>query len=589
VRQTLIRVLADAQIAVTPMGTPVVAPALIVVHARFTITNFCKTTPAPRRLAPTRKPASSMPATFSTLLARSRAAASGAHGAEQFDTMLPRSLSPRVRHRAAPTETSRMKLFEVLAHDIAESILNGVLQPGDRLPSVRQACASRDISPSTVFRAYYVLEAQGLIEARERSGYFVAVGTRRCPPEPEPEPAPSPDADSLPLAVSDGVFAVLETTMVRDVVPLGSAFPSPSLFPMATLARMMSRSVQTLDPWATLDDLTPGSARLRRQIALRYLIDGLQVHTDDIIITNGALEALNLCLMAVTRPGDTVLIESPTFYAALQSIERNGLHAIAVPTHPREGIDLAATERALERHRPKACWLMTNFQNPLGSLMPDEKKRALVELLARYQVPLIEDDVYGELYFGAKRPMPAKAFDQHGLVMHCSSFSKCLAPGYRVGWVAAGRFARQVARHKLSTTLTTCAPAQGALALYLEQGGYDRHLRLLRRTLETQQTAFMDAVARHFPAGTRATRPKGGYFLWLEMALGVDALQVHQQALAHKISVAPGPIFSPHAGFAHCLRLNYGHPWEPRIDAALAVLGKIVSDAQCRAAGTRSG
>ncbi|MDC8757095.1 PLP-dependent aminotransferase family protein [Janthinobacterium fluminis] len=471
-----------------------------------------------------------------------------------------------------------MKLYEALAHEISQSILDGVLRPGDRLPSVRQACTSRNISPSTVFQAYYVLEAQGLIQARERSGYFVSVSARSLPPEPDA--ASLPDEDAVHLDVSERVFEVLKSTMTRDVVPLGSAFPSPLLFPMAKLARMMARSVQNLDPWATVDDLTPGNARLRRQIALRYLIDGLHVQTDDIVVTNGALEALNLCLMAVTRPGDAVLIESPTFYAALQSIERNGLQAIAVPTHPREGIDLAAAERALERHRPKACWLMTNFQNPLGSLMPDEKKRALVKLLARYQVPLIEDDVYGELYFGDKRPTPAKAFDHEGLVMHCSSFSKCLAPGYRVGWVAAGRFARQVAQHKLTTTLNTSAPTQGALALYLESGGYDHHLRLLRHTLARQQAAFMESVARHFPEGTRATRPKGGYFLWLELPAGVDALHVHRQALAQGISVAPGPLFSAQPDFKHCLRLNYGHIWDARVDAALATLGRLVAAAQ---------
>ncbi|WP_317204490.1 PLP-dependent aminotransferase family protein [Janthinobacterium sp.] len=468
-----------------------------------------------------------------------------------------------------------MKLYETLASDISESILSGVLRLGDRLPSVRQACASRGVSPSTVFQAYYLLEAQGLIQSRERSGYFVSVSAQRLPPEPET--ASLPDEAALPLDVSERVFEVLESTMKRDVVPFGSAFPSPLLFPMARLARMMSSSVQSLDPWASVDDLTPGNARLRRQLALRYLIDGLHVHADDIVVTNGALEALNLCLQAVTRPGDAVLIESPSFYGSLQAIERQGLQAIAVPTHPREGMDLAAAERALERHRPKACWLMTNFQNPLGSLMPDEKKRDLVRLLARYQVPLIEDDVYGELYFGDKRPAPAKAYDTEGLVMHCSSFSKCLAPGYRVGWVAAGRFARQVARHKLTSTLTTCAPAQGALALYLEKGGYDHHLRLLRHKLAAQQAAFSDAVARHFPAGTRVTRPKGGYYLWVEMPAGVDALQVHRAALAQGISVAPGPIFSPQADFAHCLRLNYGHLWDARAEAALATLGQIVA------------
>ena len=472
-----------------------------------------------------------------------------------------------------------MKLYEALARDISESILQGVLGPGDRLPSVRQTCANRNVSPSTVFQAYYMLEAQGLIQSRERSGYFVAVagggGAGSLLP-PEPDTASRPDEAAAPLAVSERVFEVLESTMKRDVVPFGSAFPSPLLFPLARLARMMRSSVQELDPWASVDDLTPGNARLRRQLALRYLIDGLHVPVEDIIVTNGALEALNLCLAAVTRPGDAVLIEAPSFYASLQAIERQGLQAIAVPTHPREGMDLAAAERALERHRPKACWLMTNFQNPLGSTMSDQKKQQLVQLLTRYQVPLIEDDVYGELYFGGKRPSPAKAFDTEGLVMHCSSFSKCLAPGYRVGWVAAGRYARQVARHKLTSTLTTCAPAQAALALYLEQGGYDRHLRLLRHKLADQQAGFIEALGRHFPAGTRVTRPKGGYFLWVELPDNVDALTVHRVALAHGISVAPGPIFAPQADFGNCLRLNYGHEWDARAEAALATLGQIV-------------
>lgn len=476
-----------------------------------------------------------------------------------------------------------MKLYEALARDISDSILRGVLRPGDRLPSVRQTCASRGVSPSTVFEAYYQLEAQGLIVSRERSGYFVSVRAGRLPPEPET--ASAPDAGSHPLAVSDRVFDVLESIMLRNVVPLGSAFPSLDLFPMARLGRMMSASVNDLDLWSGVDDLTPGNARLRRQIALRYLIDGLHVPTEDIIITNGALEALNLCLMALARPGDSVLIESPAFYGSLQAIERQGLNAIAVPTHPREGMDLGAAEQALERHRPKACWLMTNFQNPLGSLMPDEKKRDLVRLLARYQVPLIEDDVNGELYYGEQRPAPAKRYDTAGLVLHCSSFSKCLAPGYRVGWVAAGRYARQVARHKLTSTLTTCAPAQGALALYLEKGGYDRHLRQLRHKLATQQGQFIDAVARYFPEGTRSTRPKGGYFLWLELPGGVDALQVHAQALAEGISVAPGPLFSPQPAFGHCLRINYGQLWDERTEAAMATLGRIVTRMACSTAG----
>ena len=243
----------------------------------------------------------------------------------------------------------------------------------------------------------------------------------------------------------------------------------------------------------------------------------------------------------MTQPGDAVIVESPTFYAALQSLERNHLHAIEVATHPREGIDLQALEAAILRHRPRACWLMTNFQNPLGSLMPDDKKEALVRLLAQHDVALIEDDVYGELYFGENRPRPAKAFDRDGIVMHCSSFSKTLAPGYRVGWVAAGRYTRQIMRNKLTTSLATAAPTQAAIAAYLEKGGFDRHLRQFRQALAQQQGELLQAIARYFPKGTRATRPAGGYFVWVELPPHIDTLKLHRAALGHGIEYRAGP------------------------------------------------
>lgn len=468
-----------------------------------------------------------------------------------------------------------MKRYEALAEEIAQSIRTGVMKLGDRLPSVRTASSSRGVSPATVFEAYYLLEARGLVRARERSGYYVIAGAKALPPEPEIS-LPS-SGESTVVDVSNLVFDVLESAKVRDVVPLGSAFPSPLLFPLQRLGRSMASSVQVMDPWSTVDDLTPGNPSLRRQIALRYLADGLHVHTDEIVITNGALEALNLCLQAVARPGDSVIVESPTFYAALQALERLGLNAIEVPTHPRDGIDLDALALVLTRHQPKACWLMTNFQNPLGSLMSDEKKQTLVSLLAAHEVPLIEDDVYGELYFGSKRPVSAKAFDTKGLVMHCSSFSKCLAPGYRIGWAAPGRFSKDVTRLKLTTTLSASAPAQAALADYLEKGGYDKHLRQLRHALSVQQSAMIQAVVRNFPKGTKATRPSGGYFLWIELPGNVNTLDIHRQALSLGISVAPGPMFSAHRGFTNCLRLNYGHPWTPRTEEALLTLGRLVN------------
>ncbi|MFY9260828.1 MAG: PLP-dependent aminotransferase family protein [Gallionella sp.] len=467
-----------------------------------------------------------------------------------------------------------MKRYEQLAEDIARSIQQGTLGRGERLPSIRLASAARKVSPSTVFQAYYLLEARGLISARERSGYFVSGGAAGLPQLPEP--SLSVEVEATEVDVSNLVFEVLESTRTRKVVPLGSAFPSPLLFPMARLAKTMSSCVQSMSPWLSVEDISPGDENLRRQIALRYLIDGLHVPAEEIVITNGALEALNLCLQSVTKPGDAVLVSSPTFYAALQSIERLGLRAIEIPNHPRDGIDLNALARALERHNPRACWLMTNFQNPMGSLMSDDKKKELVALITRFNVPLIEDDVYGELYFGDQRPRPAKAFDTAGLVMHCASFSKCLAPGYRVGWAAPGRYAKTVERLKLTSTLATSVPAQITLASYLKKGGYDKHLRNLRHNLLLQQIQFVEAIEHYFPEGTCLTPPSGGYFLWVKLPDGVNALTLHRAALNAGISIAPGPMFSAHQDYANYIRLNYGHLWGVEMEGAIARLGKLI-------------
>lgn len=477
-----------------------------------------------------------------------------------------------------------MKRYEQLADELASSIRTGAMKLGDRLPSVRQVSTSRGVSASTVFEAYYLLEARGLVRARERSGYFVTAGATSLPPEPDIESGF--DTASLPVEVSELVFSVLESVKTRSVVPLGSAFPSPLLFPLPRLARSLAYGARMMDPWTTVDDITPGNADLRRQIALRYLADGVLVTLDDIVITNGALEALNLCLQVVAKPGDSVVVESPTFYGALQALENLGLKAIEVPANPRDGIDMGMLAQVLEIHKPAACWLMTSFQNPLGSLMPDEKKRALVKLLAAHAVPLIEDDVYGELYFGKKRPLPAKAFDQDGMVLHCSSFSKSLAPGYRLGWAIPGRFRQSVSRLKLMRTLAVAAPVQEGIADYLAKGGYDRHLRQLRHALSQQQISLASAVLRHFPLGTRATRPEGGYFMWVELPKGIDTLALQCEANALDISIAPGPMFSARAAFKNCVRLNYGHPWTPAFDTAVATLGRLanVQHAKAKAA-----
>src|SRR5574343_320832 len=406
-----------------------------------------------------------------------------------------------------------MSRYQELASQTEQLIADGVLRAGDRLPSVRQACRIHTVSPITVTQAYYLLESRGLVEARPKSGYFVRARLGRNLHEPEMS---HPLGGSTQLQVSDFIFQILDSVRDPAVVPLGSSFPSPYLYPLDKLGRFLANAARRFDPLATVTDLPPGNEELRRQLALRYLAQGAAVSPQEIIVTAGAMEGLNLCLQAVTQPGDLIAIESPTLYAGLQASERLGLKVIEIPSHPREGVSLSALDEALRHHPIKACLFMLNFANPTGSRVSDENKKALLELLRRYDVPLIEDDVYNELHFGAQAPLCSKAEDKTGLVMHVSSFSKCLAPGYRIGWVAAGRYASRIQRQKLSSSLATTVPVQIALAEYLKHGGLENHLRHLRQKLALQEVEMVQAVERHFPTGTKLARPQGGYFLWLE-------------------------------------------------------------------------
>jgi len=468
-----------------------------------------------------------------------------------------------------------MKRYERLASQIGDLIRRGDLPPGTRIPAVRAACDAYGVSPSTVFRAYYLLESQGLIVARPRSGYFVLAA---APGAPLHGAASTPNEPSKSVNISELVFEVLHSIKDTHTVALGSAFMSPTVFPMQRLGRSCASVNRSTDLAKMVAALPPGDDALRRQIALRYLMAGMVVHVDEIIITSGALDALTLSLQVLTHAGDEIAIEKPTFYAALQAIQRLQLKVVEIPVHPVEGHDMEALAQALDRRSIRACWFMTSFQNPTGATLSDTKKQTLVELLAKYEVPLIEDDVYSELRFGSAPIRPAKFFDRQGLVLHCGSFAKSLAPGYRIGWAAAGRFAEQLERAKWMTTLSASVPAQRAIADYLEHGGYDRFLRKLRRELAAQQATMLGAIDRYFPAQSTATRPDGGYFTWVELPRHVDSLRLFEAALERGISFAPGPMFSASGEFRHHIRLNYGYPWSPEIERAMATLGELAQD-----------
>jgi len=467
-----------------------------------------------------------------------------------------------------------MKRYAALAQTIADAIRRGDLAAGARIPTIRAACRAYRVSPSTVFRAYYTLESEGLIVARARSGYFVANLEDkhvRFGHDPPRKPAAAQAGDDDPL------FRLLDSLKHEDIVPLGSAFASYSLFPMSSLWRYVASAARSMDRTNLLSGLPPGNDALRRQIALRYLNAGAALPMDEIIITTGALEALTLSLQALTRPGDIVAIERPAFYAVLQAVQRLHLKAVEIPVDPRTGLDLDALAEALDTHPVRACWFMTSFHNPTGATLTDERKHALIDLLASRGVPLIEDDVYGELHFGTTPTRPAKLYDNSGLVLHCGSFSKCLAPGFRIGWVAAGRYVRQIRQAKGASAPAADVPAQMAISSYLRDGAYDRFLRKLRRNLAAHQAQMLAAVRAYFPDGTEVFAPRGGYFLWIELTPRVDAMHLFGDAMESGVSIAPGPIFSATGGFRRYLRLNYGRPWTPAVERAMETIGTLAA------------
>jgi DNA-binding transcriptional MocR family regulator len=467
------------------------------------------------------------------------------------------------------------KLYERVAAHISAAIESGALRPGDRLPSVRRLSQQHRVSVSTVLQAYAQLEAGGVLEARPQSGHYVRAP--RALPEPR---ATRPPQETSPVNLSSLVVGIYSTCGYDDAgaVGFGAAYTPFSLLPTRQLGRLFVAAAREAAHGGAEYDAPPGHLPLRQQIARRSLEWGSALSPDDFIITCGATEGLNLSLMAVARRGDTIAIESPTFFGILQMLEAHGLRALEIPTDPQDGMQLDALETGLKRHRVAAVLAVSNFSNPLGSCMPDANKEKLVGMLARREIPLIEDDVFGDLHHGPTRPRVAKSFDRRGLVLSCGSFSKTLAHGYRVGWVAPGRFQDRVQLLKFSQTVATTTIPQRAIARFLEGGGYDRHLRTLRRKLAESMHRVGAGVAEHFPAGTRISQPKGGTVLWVELPRKVSALELHRRALAEGISIAPGPIFSARQRLSNFIRLSTAQEWNGRVEAALVRLGQLATE-----------
>lgn len=465
--------------------------------------------------------------------------------------------------------------YQTVEKHIMNMIGSGALGLGDKLPSLRSLSSKLGMSISTVNQAYLELERKAIIESRPRSGFFVRQKSTRLP---RTETAPTPMEKPRPVTRIGLIQTVLEAVGSDDWVALDVVAPGRELLPLKELSRITAAVVRDEPALAMGYSPIPGDPQLIRQIAYRSMEHGIPAAPDDPIITAGCLEALYIALRSVCRPGDTVLIQSPTYYCFLQLLETLGLRAIEIPSDPENGVSPEALHHALNTFDISACVLAPNFNNPDSSLTPETAKREIVTMLAERNIPLIEDDVSTDIHFGPKRPGTFKQHDSKGLVILCSSFSKTIAPGYRVGWMLPGRFRQKALAIKATTNVSSSAPAQMAIAEYLRQGRMERHLKKLRTALEKQMDTMQFHLGRHLPDGTRVSHPTGGAVLWLELPKPVDTVELFFQARDKNVGIAPGAVFSTQDKFSNYVRVTYGSPWSDEIEAAVKKLGALVRE-----------
>ncbi|NML68635.1 PLP-dependent aminotransferase family protein [Chryseobacterium sp. RP-3-3] len=465
---------------------------------------------------------------------------------------------------------SKEFIYTEIADGIASQIRNGVLKAGDRLPSVRMMCQEHHVSMNTAKRVFLELESQSLIESKPQSGYFVSRLMSVKLPLPEvSRPSLIANNDEPDELIS----RVYENMGKKGITFFSIGIPSGDLLPQAKLKKEIINATRELKDGGTEYEELQGNLKLRRMIAVRSLQWGGNLNENDLVTTNGGMNALSFCLMALGKPGDTIAIESPCYPGILQLANGLGLNVLELPTHPTTGIEIEALRKVIPQIN--LCLLIPNFNSPLGSCMPDENKKEIVRFLSEHNIPLIEDDVYGDLYFGSSRPKCCKSFDKDGNVLYCSSISKTLAPGYRVGWIAPGKYKNKIMKLKLLHSTSSISIVNEAVANFLKSGRYEKHLHQMRRALQNNYQNYVQTIADYFPEGTKTSRPQGGLSLWVEFDKKIRTTELYDLAIKQNISIAPGRMFTLQDQFENCMRLCIGLPWTEETQLCLQQVGNL--------------
>ncbi|WP_026972074.1 PLP-dependent aminotransferase family protein [Aliagarivorans marinus] len=464
-----------------------------------------------------------------------------------------------------------MTLYQQLANSLKKQIEEGFYANGQKLPSIRSMSHEREVSISTVQECYRSLEDSGYVSSKYKSGYYVVYKGQSYPRPDLSQPVQEPvtvenwqEALNLTLTQTDDKF-----------LALGGGGPNTHFSTLRPLQKILNRQLRMHTQAAYKPAKGNGLFALRAQIARQMQDSGCYVHPDELLITTGCQEALSLCLRVLTQPSDIVAIDSPSFYGSMQAVSSNQLKVLEIPTHPEKGISLPALELALEQWPIKVLQLIPTTNNPLGYVMPEENKRKLLQLADRYDLAIIEDDIVGDLSYHTPRPASLKSMDKQGRVLMCSSFSKTLAQGLRIGWVAPGRYASKLTHMKFVTSMGSTTLPQMAIAEFIAEGHHAKHLHHARLHYHNSRDQVLRWIARDFPQGCKATFPQGGYWLWVEMPRELDSFELNRQLNGFGIGVAPGGLFSAANKYRHCFRLNFAQ-LDERVEQAIGVIGEQI-------------
>ena len=472
-----------------------------------------------------------------------------------------------------------MKKYEMVMDRVIGLIDGGIINEGDKVPSVRAMSSQMNVGVMTTLEAYRRLEAKGFIESLPRSGYIV------CPPSLKrfdiriklPEARQSDiSVQEKTVKIPEETDALFKAVTQPGMIPLGAGMPDPSDLPSEELSQSLARVSRT---WP-LDNnqyfIGSGDKGLIKELNKWMIQTGCTPAADELTVTQGITQGLTLALRSVTKPGDTVLVESPGYYGFYTILEFLSLKAVEVPVDPTAGIDIEALNHMLKNGiKAKALLCSPTFSNPTGAVIPADSRHKLIELSQKHKFVIIEDDTYGELYFSKTRPEPPIKAIAPDDIIHLASFSKLIAPGYRIGWAAGGKYTEDIRRCFRMSVLASPIVIQKALADYLKRGGVKQHMRRLRDKYQQNVSLTQSIIADYFPEGSRTAKPTGGHYLWVELPENIDSVKLTEKALQKKISIAPGVLFSSRKHYRNYLRLNCGLKCTEKVIKALKTIGDL--------------